>query len=143
MKLSRPPLALCQEWTQRTRHADRNGHEASDPGTLQHRHDVEGAMLKRIVLTTLLLISISMTLSAKVSLLNIREPEAAVEETLMEAEQEHGNELIAPPVDHCKPREAEFKTTASGQLEKASEPVCPVIDVHSQEPAGSQSSRVR
>ena len=50
------------------------------PAHCGHYHDVEGTMLKRIVLTTVLLIGAPVTVVAKVSLENIRQPEAAVEE---------------------------------------------------------------
>lgn len=79
-------------------------------------------MLKRIILTTVLLIGAPVTVVAKVSLENIRQPEAAVEETLIDAEHAAGGASM--PAEHCRPRDSDARASVSGRLEKTSESAC-------------------
>ncbi|MET0331297.1 MAG: hypothetical protein ABW154_07695 [Dyella sp.] len=73
-------------------------------------------MLKRIALTTVLVIGAPITVYAKISLENIRQPEAAVEESI-EAGREQGVESKVPSVEHCLPHKAQATTSA--------QPFCP------------------
>lgn len=96
-------------------------------------------MLKRIVITAVLLVGAPAAAMAKVSLLNIRQPEAAVEETLIDSEHASGGEPAAP-AGHCRPRDGESRTSAVGRTEKLPEPACAASGPSVAQPARAQAA---
>jgi hypothetical protein len=116
--------------------------EQAIPAHCGYRHDVGGAMLKRIALATTLLICAPMTVLAKVSLVNIRQPEAAVEEKLIEAEHGPIDESMAP-IEHCRSRDSETRAAVSDKLDKTSEPACTASGTPAARPSPAQSAGAR
>jgi hypothetical protein len=95
-------------------------------------------MLKRIVMTAVLLIGAPAAVVAKVSLLNIRQPEAAVEETRIDTEHASGVES-AVPAGHCRPRD-ESRTSAAARPDKLPEPPCAASEPPVAQPARAQAT---